>query len=76
MVQYIDRIQRIDQMIRLKATGNPKQLAKKLNISERHLYQFLSYMREMGAPITYCSYSESYVYTQNVHFDVGFKPSA
>lgn len=75
MVQYIDRIQRIDQMIRRKATGTPKQLAKKLNISERLVYQSLSYMREMGAPITYCPHSESYVYTKNVHFDVGFKPA-
>lgn len=74
MVQYIHRIERIDQLIRHKSTGSPKQLAQKLNVSERLIYRIISYMREMGAPISYCSHNQSYIYTSEVMFDIGFKP--
>jgi len=37
--KFIDRIKRIDKLIAQKATGNAKQLAQKLGISESTLYE-------------------------------------
>lgn len=69
---YFERISRIDRLIRLKATGSPADLARRLEISESALYRYLSYMRLMGAPIAFSRSSNSYIYEDNGKFQVGF----
>ena len=73
IVTYFDRLQTIDRLIRKKGTGNPKQLARKLNISERHLYHALSQMKELGAPIEYCRNRCTYYYQIHGGFDFSFR---
>ncbi len=36
--KYINRIEQLDQLIRLEFTGSPEECAKKLKISKRSLY--------------------------------------
>ena len=36
--KYLDRIERMDGMIRRKATGPPKEFARRMQMSERQLY--------------------------------------
>lgn len=55
-------IERLDQMIRFKETGSPSELAKKLQISERQLYRTIKDMKELGCPIIYDNYLETYKY--------------
>ena len=69
---YFEKISRIDRLIRLKATGSPADLAQRLKISESGLYRYIGYMRLMGAPIIFCKSRNSYVYTDNGKFQVGF----
>ena len=64
--KYIDRFKRIDQLIRLKATGTPKELAEKLHISEALLYLTLSEMKELGAPICYDKSSKTIIIIMNL----------
>jgi len=70
--RYFDRLQTIDYLIRIKGTGKPAQLAKRLRISERTLYEFLKMMKELGAPIEYDRYKESYYYSEKGGFNVRF----
>lgn len=56
-----------------KATGTPKQLAQKLEISERQLYNLIDLMRDLGAPVRYSQSSQSYLYTKDVDWSFGFK---
>ncbi|MDR6566636.1 HTH domain-containing protein [Chitinophaga ginsengisegetis] len=70
--RYFDRLQTIDYLIRIKGTGKPAQLAKRLRISERTLYEFLKMMKELGAPIEYDRYKESYFYSEKGGFNVRF----
>jgi predicted DNA-binding transcriptional regulator YafY len=59
----------IDKMIRRESTGSPVQLADKLNLSERSVYKYLKYMREeLGAPIEFSKYIESYKYCNDGEF--------
>ena len=37
-----EKIKRIDQLIRMEATGNPDQFAQKLGIAKSTLYSYLS----------------------------------
>ncbi|MEO0403669.1 MAG: HTH domain-containing protein [Bacteroidota bacterium] len=73
LIHTLKRIERIDQLIRLKATGRPGDLAKRLNISVRSVYQTIDMMKEMGAEIYYCSQKRSYCYEGDMKFIYGFK---
>lgn len=66
MLKQIQRIERLHQLILLKATGRPKKCAERLNISERQLYNTIDLMKELGAPIYYDASSRSYCYAYNV----------
>jgi len=70
--RYFERLQTIDYLIRIKGTGKPAQLAKRLRISERTLYEFLKMMKDLGAPIEYDRYKESYYYSEKGGFNIRF----
>lgn len=70
--ELLDRLERLDHLIRHKSTGTPNQLAVRLNISERTLYGFLSEMRELGAPIKYSRSKQTYYYGTKGKFQLRF----
>ena len=68
------RLTHIDRLIRLKATGSPKELAKKLCITERAWYKFRDELiNDLHLPIAYCPHSRSYIYTEAGSFEIGFR---
>jgi predicted DNA-binding transcriptional regulator YafY len=50
---FIERIEIIDHLIRIRGTGRPEELANRLNISVRTLYETLELLKGLGAPIDY-----------------------
>lgn len=66
--KQLNRIERLHQLIRLKATGSPKSLANRLDFSERQLYRLIDEMKIMGFPITYCKKRQSYFYQHEISF--------
>ena len=72
LIEKIHQIERIDNLIRRKATGSPKQLATRLSISERAVYDCIDLMKTMNAPIYYCRSKGSYCYDEPVKFLFGF----
>ena len=40
-IKYLDRLKRINELTKTKTTGKPKELARKLGISESHLYRYI-----------------------------------
>lgn len=70
--ETIDRLKYLDYLIRVKATGKPRQLAQRLYISERTLYEHISLMRQLGAPIKYCKARQSYCYLEEGEFCLRF----
>lgn len=73
--KYLFRLERMHQLIARRATGNPEQFAKKLNLNRSVLYRHLAAMKDLGAPIAYDSFSETYYYTKEVEFYPFFKES-
>ncbi|MCH2451442.1 MAG: hypothetical protein MK198_15055 [Gracilimonas sp.] len=60
----LDRVEHLDFLIRSKSTGTPKELAEKLGISERWLYEILNELKhDFDCPIKYSRRRRSYVYT-------------
>lgn len=73
LYNYLNRIERLDSLIRHKCTGTPKELAKKLDISERWLYIFLDELKtDLGCPIRYDRKRRSYVYDEPGKVTIGF----
>jgi hypothetical protein len=65
---------RIDNLIMNEMTGSPKQLASKLAITERSVYNYLAFMkRELNAPIVYNNQRLSYVYNDDWNFKFKIK---
>ena len=60
--KFFDRLSRLDQLIAMKCTGTPGELSERLEISESTLYEFLTLMKDMGAPIRYDKTRRSYIY--------------
>ncbi|MGW8121803.1 hypothetical protein ACV07N_04015 [Roseivirga echinicomitans] len=73
MVKQLERIERLHNLIRLKATGPAKECAQRLKISERQLFRILEDMKNLGAPIDYDKARGSYYYINQVKWRFGFK---
>ncbi|HYC83743.1 MAG TPA: hypothetical protein VEB86_00915 [Chryseosolibacter sp.] len=71
ILKYVERFKRMDELIRRRATGSSEQFANKLNISRSVLMEDLSEMRELGANIKYCIYSQSYYYENDFELIIG-----
>ncbi len=65
---------RIDNLIIKEMTGSPKQLASKLAITERSVYNYIAFMKsELKAPIVYNFQRLSYVYNDDRNFKFNIK---
>lgn len=64
LLNQLERLTYIDWLIKRKATGTPKQLAAKLEVSVVTIYRTIAMLKnEMGAPIVYCKHYRGYKYT-------------
>lgn len=68
--KYFSRLKNLDQLIQDEGTGRPKELAEKLNMSERMIYRYIQNLKDLGAPLEYDAEKRSYVYTSNVSLKV------
>jgi biotin operon repressor len=54
----------MDYLIRKKATGNQKELARKLGMSRSMVNEYIKEMKELGFPIGYCRKRNTYYYLE------------
>ncbi len=73
IIKQLELIERVDQLIRLNATGRPDQFAYRLGISKTKLYRILSIMKDMDAPLKYDGNLRSFIYEKDVTFSFGFQ---
>ena len=63
MEKYVTRLITLDQLIQRKATGTPRELAQKLNISESTVYRLVRILRDdMGLGVEYSNKYKCYMY--------------
>ena len=73
IIKQIELIERVDQLVRLQATGTPSELAFKLNISKTKLYRIIEVMKMLNAPIEYNKAKGCYMYYELVGCYFGFR---
>jgi hypothetical protein len=62
----IRKIITIHELIRKQRTGKPKVLATRIGVSERTVYNYISFIKtELKAPVKWDTMIESYVYESN-----------
>jgi transcriptional antiterminator len=67
----IRKIIRIHKLISTETTGNPKELAERLEVSERSIYNYIAFIKtELNAPVEYDNLKKSYYYTQDCEFNL------
>jgi len=72
ILEQLERLKRLDQLIRLKMTGTPKELARRLKISKSTIYNLINVMKCQGANIYYCATCQSFCYAGETYFYFGF----
>jgi len=61
--QYLTLVERVDALIRRKATGNPKQMASNLGLSLRAWHYLRDeLMEDLAFPIAYSRRMQTYYY--------------
>lgn len=66
------RIECLDQLIRQRRSGSARQIAERLGIGERSVFDLLDAMRGMGADIRWCPRRRSYYYASPGRFRFGW----
>ena len=69
----IYKLEYLDELIRRKATGSPEELAQKLRMCERGVYNYIRLMKDLGATIKYCRKRNSYYYQSDGKFNFKFQ---
>lgn len=68
----LNQLLQIDQLIRLKRTGNANEFSRKIGISRRHLYNRLEELKDLDLDISYDRNIQSYFYTRPYKIDIIF----
>ena len=64
--EYSERLNKLVCMIKCKRAGNAKDLAIKLNVSERQIYNDINYLKVVyDAPIVFNHTQNSYIFTDD-----------
>lgn len=71
--KLIQKLLRLDRLICRQATGNPNELAEKLNTSRSTIYRLIDILKNNGVPISYCKHRRSFYYKEKGHFIISFE---
>ncbi len=71
-LKTLERLKSIDNLIKLKATGSPNELADRLGICPSHLFNLLKLLKEFGAPLRFDVSANSYYYYTNFKLNLSF----
>ncbi|MFZ2906536.1 MAG: HTH domain-containing protein [Cyclobacteriaceae bacterium] len=63
--KYTQRMRYLQELIEKQKTGTPEELAKKLGISRRMLFEYLTAIKENGMPVQYCRTRKRYYYADD-----------
>ena len=61
-LKYIDRYERMQNLIFSEKTGSAVEFATRIGLSRRMLFNYLDDLRDMGLIIEYCRKRKTYYY--------------
>ena len=71
-IKQIERLQFLNKLIIQKKTGSPVELAERLRLSKRQIYNLIDELKDLGVPIFYCKKLKSYCYKESFKLNIQF----
>ena len=68
MSNIINRLEHLDYLIRTISTGNPAEIADRLGISRSRLYEYITLLKDRGAPISFSRQRKCFYYETEGRF--------
>jgi predicted transcriptional regulator len=68
----LERLKRMNRLIKEEKTGDPEEFAQRLKISPSHLYRCIEDMKELGAPVNFSRSRHTYYYEQDFDIKVSY----
>lgn len=69
-LKNLERLQQIHELIEAENTGTPGELANKMNVSERLVYNLIDQLKDFEADIAYSRKSKTYYYCEDFELKV------
>ena len=60
-IEHQEKLERVKELAEFGNTGTPKELANKLNTSERTVRRLVQKLKELNVPIEFCRKSKKYL---------------
>jgi transcriptional antiterminator len=61
--KYVSRMKYLEELIEKQGTGTPKELAQRLEVSERMLYRYIQTLKTSEKSVEFCRKRKSYVFS-------------
>ena len=58
--EYQEKLNRIQELAKKNATGTPRELAAKLNVSERTAFRLIKHLKNQNTAIEFCRMKNTY----------------
>lgn len=71
-VEQLERLKRMNQLIKAESTGTPDEFSRRLGISRRQLYSEIEYIKLMGAAITYSKTRQTFYYCNGHELEINY----
>ncbi|WP_319479144.1 hypothetical protein [uncultured Draconibacterium sp.] len=65
-LEQLERLQRINDLIKAEKTGTPDEFANSLHISRRQLYEYINFIKDYGVEVSYSKQRKTF-YLSNGH---------
>ena len=72
-IKQIERLQLLNKLIQEQNTGSPEELAKRLNVSRRQLYNYLESLKDIGIEICYSRKYDTFYFGDRKKLKINFK---
>jgi transcriptional antiterminator len=73
LFKQIELLKHLHQLIGSSNTGTPEIFAKQLGISSRRLHAIIDELKDLGAPIDYSRFMETYFYEEAFDMEITCK---
>jgi hypothetical protein len=74
-IKNIERLQQVHALIETETTGTPRELARRLHISERLVYHLIEQLKDYNAAIVYDRSRKTYYYEDEFELHVNISVS-
>lgn len=69
-IKSLERLRQLHVLIEQEHTGSPKELARRMKVSERLVYLLLEYLKDYNASIEYDRSRRTYYYADDFQLDI------